>query len=81
MVHRTPGIDGRGERGARSGLRDPPPLRFALFPRAGAHGLPGLGRAETVTFTLTCSDGCAATARRYVCFTVGTSGCIEANRG
>lgn len=45
------------------------------------YSTPASDGAETVTFTLTCSDGCVATAQRYVCFTVGTSGCIEANQG
>jgi len=45
------------------------------------YSTPASDAAETVTFTLTCTDNCTATASRYVCFTIGTSGCIEANKG
>lgn len=42
---------------------------------------PGSTGAYQVSFTLTCSDGCAVTAKRYLCFTIGAYDCIQPDQG
>jgi hypothetical protein len=42
---------------------------------------PATGAAYLVSFTVTCSDSCTATAYRYACFTLGTGGCVQPNQG
>jgi hypothetical protein len=38
---------------------------------------PGAAGAYEVSFTVTCTDSCSATATRYVCFTLGVFGCVQ----
>jgi hypothetical protein len=42
---------------------------------------PGSYGAYQVTFSVTCSDNCHASATRYVCFTLGTYNCIVPDQG